>query len=57
MRKWLVVLGFDEHEDAREFADLVCESGVVAGLTTTDDWQSRYASVELGPYREDGEDR
>ena len=55
MSKWLVVLGFDDERAAREFTDSVILTGGVE-VAQGGTWQSEYATVELGPYRENGDE-
>jgi hypothetical protein len=54
VRKWLVVLAFDEDDErsAQEFVDSVTLTGGVE-IAVCGTWQSAYATVERGPYREE----
>ena len=54
MSKWLVVLGFDEEREAREFASSVRVTGAVE-VAVGGTWQTAPATVELGPYLEEGQ--
>lgn len=52
--KWLVVLGFDDWNSAQEFTNSVQVTGAVE-IAVGGTWQTAHATVELGPYLEEGQ--